>query len=219
MILESFASASARRGFALGLGCGLLLACVGFVVNDHFATRAPGPVDAGDWQAATGEDWRHPTPLGGLAAAVELSASILPTMRPVATGPLAVSTGEAPQQMLARAEQHRRNREFTQACASYEAVAQRGGMTADAWADYADARASLDGRLAGAPARAIEAALALEPDHAKALWLQASLAHEEHRYAAALATWRRLLALVPPGSTDARIIEANIVEATRLAAG
>jgi cytochrome c-type biogenesis protein CcmH len=73
--------------------------------------------------------------------------------------------------------------------------------------------------LAGAPARAIESALALEPGHAKALWLKASLAHEERRYADALATWRQLQALVPPGSSDAKIIQANIAEASRLAAG
>jgi len=41
----------------------------------------------------------------------------------------------------------------------------------------------------------------------QALWLQASLAHEERRYADALATWQRLLAVVPPGSSDARIVE------------
>ncbi len=92
-------------------------------------------------------------------------------------------------------------------------------MTADGWADYADAKASVDGRLAGEPARYIAAALALDPQHPKALWLQASLAHEERRDADALATWRRLQALVPPGSTDARIIEANAAEAARLDRG
>jgi cytochrome c-type biogenesis protein CcmH/NrfG len=90
-------------------------------------------------------------------------------------------------------------------------------MTADAWADYADAQASVSGKLAGEPARAIAAALAADPTHAKALWLQASLAHEEHRYGDALGTWRQLLAVVPPGSSDARIVTANIDEATRLA--
>jgi cytochrome c-type biogenesis protein CcmH len=119
--------------------------------------------------------------------------------------------------LLARAEDHRRKREFAQACGLYASVAARGGMTADGWADYADAQASINGRLAGGPARYIAAALALDPRHAKALWLQASLAHEERRYNDALASWRRLQALVPPGSSDARIVEANIAEAARLA--
>lgn len=119
--------------------------------------------------------------------------------------------------LLAQAEQHRRKREFGQACEVYAAIVERSGMTADSWADYADAQASLAGSLAGTPARAIEAALTIDPRHAKALWLEASLAHEEHRYRDAVDTWQRLLAVVPPGSSDARIVEANLAEATRLA--
>jgi cytochrome c-type biogenesis protein CcmH len=92
-------------------------------------------------------------------------------------------------------------------------------MTADSWADYADAQASLAGRLDGEPEKAITRALQLDPQHPKALWLKASLAHEQHRYKEALATWRQLLAVVPPGSSDARIVSANIAEATRLATG
>ena len=34
-----------------------------------------------------------------------------------------------------------------------------------------------------------------------------------------IAAWRQLQALMPPGSSDAKIIEANIAEASRLAAG
>jgi cytochrome c-type biogenesis protein CcmH len=92
-------------------------------------------------------------------------------------------------------------------------------MSADTWADYADAQASLAGKLAGEPAKAIDNALALDPRHTKALWLKASLAHEQRRYKDALTTWQQLLTLVPPGSSDARIVEANMAEASRLAAG
>ena len=77
----------------------------------------------------------------------------------------------------------------------------------------------MSGKLAGAPAASIDRALALDPRHTKALWLKASLAHEQHRYKDALATWQRLLTLVPPGSSDARIVEANLAEASRLATG
>jgi cytochrome c-type biogenesis protein CcmH/NrfG len=120
---------------------------------------------------------------------------------------------------IASAEQHRRKREFKEACADYAAVVRLGAMTADTWADYADAQASLAGRLAGEPEQAIAKALALDPQHTKGLWLKASLAHEQRRYSEALATWRQLLALMPAGSSDARIVEANIAEATRLAKG
>lgn len=119
--------------------------------------------------------------------------------------------------LLAQAEEHRRKREFKQACDVFAVVAERGGMTADAWADYADAQAGVTGSLSGEPAVAIAAALAADPKHPKALWLKASLAHEERRFGDALSTWNQLLAVVTPGSSDARIVTANIAEATRLA--
>jgi cytochrome c-type biogenesis protein CcmH/NrfG len=157
---------------------------------------------------------------GDLGDAIAASAALLSTTR------LPAGAGRAPQAapapagtLVATAERHRQKREFEQACAAYAKAATLGEMTADSWADYADAQASLAGSLAGPPERAIEHALALDPRHAKALWLKASLAHEQHRYADALAAWRQLLAVVQPGSSDARIIEANIAEAARLAKG
>ena len=112
----------------------------------------------------------------------------------------------------------RRQRKFKEAAATYRLAAKSGAMNADAWADYADALASAGSSLQGAPADALEKALALDPRHPKALWLKASLEHEEHRYrtpsprGATCWPWCRC------NSSDARIIEANIAEATRLAA-
>jgi tetratricopeptide (TPR) repeat protein len=120
--------------------------------------------------------------------------------------------------LLARADDLRRQRKFKEATETYRLAAAAGAMNADAWADYADALASAGSSLQGAPADALAKALALDPRHPKALWLKASLAHEEHRYQDAVTTWRNLLAVVPVNSSDARIIEANIAEATRLAA-
>lgn len=140
--------------------------------------------------------------------------SSMPVLMPQSTA--SVGEGSA---LLAQADQHRRKREFKQACDLYRKVIASGGMTADAWADYADALASSapNGSLAGEPAKAIEQALAMDPKHTKALWLEASLAHQQRRYQDAVATWRKLLALVPPGSSDARLIETNLAEAARLA--
>jgi cytochrome c-type biogenesis protein CcmH len=197
-----FMLADARRGFALGLAAGLAFASVAFIVYGKVAQPAAS-VAAPAQLAASAPPWHAGLAQGSLSAAVRASARLLP------------GTGEVAD-LLARAEDHRRKREFAQACALYAAVVARGGMTADGWADYADAQASVNGRLAGEPARYIAAALGLDPQHAKALWLQASLAHEERRYSDALATWRRLQAVVPPDSSDARIVEANIVEAARL---
>lgn len=200
---NGFVVVDARRGFALGLAAGLAFASAAFITYGEVA--GPGPSVAAPSQlAATTEPWHAGVAQGSLSAAVRASARLLP------------GTGEVAD-LLARAEDHRSKREFVQACALYASVAARGGMTADGWADYADAQASVDGRLAGEPARYIAAALALDPQHPKALWLQASLAHQERRYSDALATWRRLQAVVPPDSSDARIVEANIAEAARLA--
>jgi cytochrome c-type biogenesis protein CcmH/NrfG len=160
--------------------------------------------------------------VGSLQDAVSASVRLLPGMRATGATRPAVQVGAGTSRattLLTSAEEYRRKREFKQACEAYAAVVALGAMTADSWADYADAQASLAGRLVGAPAQAIDKALALDPQHTKALWLKASLAHEQRHYGEALETWRRLLALVPPGSSDARIVEANIAEARRLAAG
>ncbi len=125
----------------------------------------------------------------------------------------------SPAALLARADEQRRQRQFAQAVDTYRKVVAVGGMTADAWADYADATASVTSSLQGEPEAAIQRALALNPRHAKALWLKASLEHETRAYVAAAATWRELLTVVPPESSDARIIEANIAQAVRLAGG
>ena len=214
---NGFVVADARRGFALGLAAGLAFASAAFVTYGKVTGPATS-VAARSQIDASVAPWHAGVAQGSLSAAVRASARLLPGAGAVAAGPAAAQspTGETAG-LLARAEDHRRKREFAQACDLYASVVARGGMTADGWADYADAQASVNGRLAGEPARYIAAALALDPQHAKALWLQASLAHEERRYSDALATWRRLQAVVPRDSSDARIVEANIAEAARLA--
>jgi len=157
------------------------------------------------------------SPDGSLGDAVAVSAMMLsgPSQSSAVTRPNRAVPSQA-ESLIASAEQHRHKREFKEACAAYAQAAKLGAMTADNWADYADAQASMTGHLAGEPEKSLARALALDPRHTKALWLKASLAYEQHRYKDALATWRQLLALVPPGSSDARIVEANIAEATRL---
>lgn len=163
----------------------------------------------------------HRTAQGSdLLDAVAASAMLLAgSNRPSSGSEASQATPSRAETLIASAEKHRRDRQFEQACAAYAEAAGLGVMTADNWADYADAQASMAGHLAGAPEKALAQALALDPRHTKALWLKASLAYEQHRYDDALATWRQLLTLVPPGSSDARIVEANIAETTRLANG
>jgi cytochrome c-type biogenesis protein CcmH/NrfG len=117
---------------------------------------------------------------------------------------------------IALARIARAGRDYSAAQRAYEKAIPLEAMQADDWADYADVLATASGRLAGAPAKAIDAALALDAKHTKALWLKASLALEERRYTDALQDWRRLRAVVPDDSSDARIIDANIEEARGL---
>ncbi|HEY5559839.1 MAG TPA: hypothetical protein VIK49_08935, partial [Steroidobacteraceae bacterium] len=88
---------------------------------------------------------------------------------------------------------------------------------ADSWADLADSTAAAAGNDLTVSRDAIQRAIAIDPQHRKALWLRASLELQEGRYASAAATWRELQALVEAGSGDARVIAANIVEADALA--
>ncbi len=123
------------------------------------------------------------------------------------------------QAWLAMAQAHRQAREYPAAIQAYETALKLDAGNADAWADYADALASANQRkLAGKPATAISRALKLDPNHAKGLWLQASLDLELRRYDAALAQWKNLRATLPAGSPDIAVIDANIVEAQQLAA-
>jgi cytochrome c-type biogenesis protein CcmH len=63
----------------------------------------------------------------------------------------------------------------------------------------------------------VRQALALDPNHPKALWLQASADEEAGRYAQAVVNWQHLAALVPPGGPDAQAVAAKMAEDQRLA--
>jgi cytochrome c-type biogenesis protein CcmH/NrfG len=122
------------------------------------------------------------------------------------------------QALLALADLDQRQRQYGDARANYQKVIALKGMTAQAWADYADVLAGLaGGSLGGEAGQAIERALALDPGNVKGLWLKASRAHQEHRYTDALALWKTLRASVPADSPDARTLDANIAEASQLA--
>ncbi|MEO8016682.1 MAG: hypothetical protein ABI769_02615 [Pseudomonadota bacterium] len=136
----------------------------------------------------------------------------------------ATSAATAPDADSARlaqtAEQHRHARQFPQAVAAYAELARRGSMSADQWADYADALGGARGKLDDDAAACIDNALRIDPDHAKALWLRASWQTQRQDYAAALITWQRLAAILPVDSPDAGIIAANLAEArAKLPAG
>lgn len=155
-----------------------------------------------------------------LASADGLAEAVSNTVRVASTPAGAMATpGNAGGTLVAQAEAQRRQRKFTEAAGTYRKLIAQNSMTADTWADYADALASATSSLRGEPATALERALELDPRHPKALWLKASLEHEEKQYAEAVKTWQTLLAVVPAESSDAKIIRANIDEASRLSRG
>ncbi len=102
------------------------------------------------------------SPQRSLQDSMAATAPVRPTAGAPGLMPQAAATDSKFAALFAQAEQHRRKREFKQACDVYRKVIAAGGMTADAWADYADALASStpNGSLSGEPAKAIEQALA-----------------------------------------------------------
>jgi cytochrome c-type biogenesis protein CcmH len=166
------------------------------------------------------------------AARARANAQTAPDSSPAAPLPAATNIGNDTAQFEARVaaepndapawlaltQRYRQQREFARAREAFARLIALDAMTADAWADYADVLGSLaGGSLAGESAHAIDRALALEPRHTKALWLKASLAHEQHRYDDSLALWKQIRALLPADSADARLIDDNIAEAAKLA--
>jgi len=83
----------------------------------------------------------------------------------------------------------------------------------DLLVDYADALASSPAGFNAKVIALIDQALQLDPANAQALWLRGTAAFEAGKFEAAATDWQRLLALLEPGSEDARIVEANIAEA------
>lgn len=159
--------------------------------------------------AAAARQKRLPTGAGGAA---------ISGVAPAGVAPPQISAAAA--QLVTMANAARAKRDFASARTAYVKLAARNEMTADTWADYADVSASLNGNsLLGQPATFLGNALRLNPQHAKAQWLQASMEHETHQYQAAVGSWQRLAAVLGPASEDAKLIASNLAEDQRLARG
>ena len=148
-------------------------------------------------------------------AATALNRAAITSSPHAGTGAAGGQTGA--RQLSLEGQKLRVQRRFAEAQAVYEEVVKADPMDADAWADLADSAASAAGNDLTKGRDAIMHALAIDPQHRKALWLRASLELQEQRYATAAATWRELLALVAEGSSDAKVIAANIAEVDALA--
>jgi cytochrome c-type biogenesis protein CcmH len=81
-------------------------------------------------------------------------------------------------------------------------------------ADYADVLAMVNGRnLQGRPMALVMEALRVDPGHPKALALAGTDAFHRGDFPQAAAWWRKLLAVLPPDSEQARVVQANIAQA------
>lgn len=80
-------------------------------------------------------------------------------------------------------------------------------------ADYADALGSArNGDLGGSAQEAIEAALAIDPDHPKSLALAGMAAYKRGDLAQARQHWEKVLAVLPAGSDAAQKIAADLAQ-------
>jgi cytochrome c-type biogenesis protein CcmH len=84
----------------------------------------------------------------------------------------------------------------------------------DLMADYAEALALAHGNtLSGAPARLLDKALAIDPQHAKSLWYSGLAAYEVQDYGQAIGHWQKLMVQLPADSDNARQLQQYLDEA------
>ena len=110
---------------------------------------------------------------------------------------------------------------FTEAAQAYEkALALPSKVANDpaVWCEYADALGMTQGgSLAGKPRELIARALAISPNHPKALEMAGGAAYEQGDYSGALSYWRPLLTALESGSQAHQELAAAIVRAERRA--
>jgi cytochrome c-type biogenesis protein CcmH len=152
----------------------------------------------------------HVLPRTSGAAEAPASTAAQPATAQAATAAPPVLGAET-MGLLAKAGKARTDKQYAAAVSIYSQLAARKQLNADGWADYADAAASAQGsKLTGLPEKYIDNALALDPQHPKALWLKASAEEEAGRMSAAVRYWQQLKSVLPADSEDARMVAANL---------
>lgn len=101
---------------------------------------------------------------------------------------------------------------------AYERAGTMVEGNADLLLDYADTLAASIGGFDDKVRALIAQALKLDPRHPQGLWLRGTAAYDARRYDDAIADWETLLALLPPDSEDAGVLQANIAEVRELRA-
>jgi cytochrome c-type biogenesis protein CcmH len=201
--------AIAVLAFLAALGLALWLARGGRE-RTAFAAIVGSPMFAAAAFAAVSSLPRHEA--AGAAATAAPAATSTPAVAPAAAGGAPEADG-----LRRHADELRLAKRYGEARDAYEQVVKSAPGDVDAWADLADAQAAAAGGDLKAGSSAMDRALAIDPNHLKALWLKASLELQEKHYASAGQLWERLLAQLPPDSNDARIVRANLDETRALA--
>ncbi len=107
---------------------------------------------------------------------------------------------------------------FDESAKAYAKVVALGGKNADVLADYADVLAMAAGRtLDGEPTRLVQEALALDPNHVKALALAGTAEFARGDYDAAIAHWERLMKTLPADSPLAEGVRGGLATARQRA--
>ncbi len=117
--------------------------------------------------------------------------------------------------MLARAYQI--TGRMPESIAAFEKASALRPDDANLLAGHADALAMMQGSLSGKPFELIVKALKLDPKNQTALALAATAAMENGQFAESIALWRRLAAVVEPGSADRKAVD-QAIEQVRQAA-
>jgi cytochrome c-type biogenesis protein CcmH len=106
----------------------------------------------------------------------------------------------------------KRYSDAAQAYANVMALAEE--ETPDLLADYAEVLALAHGNtMAGAPAKLLERALAIDPDHPKSLWYGGLAAYDVKDYPVAVERWEKLMAQLPADSDNARQLQQYLARA------
>lgn len=207
------------RVWAAGLTAALAAFTAGAYVWVGTPQALNGPIPVAQWEEpAASEAQASATPEGPATgeAAAPTQAQIEGMVNRLATRLQTQPDDAAGWRMLARS--YETLGRFDEAVQAYQRLLALQPPDADLLTDYAVTLGMSQGRtLVGAPEALIQQALSLNPRHVQALALLGSASFEKRDYQRAVATWGRLLSLVPPDDEVRASIEINIRKAEALA--
>ncbi len=153
----------------------------------------------------------------GLRTAWSEPAALTPTEADQLLDRLAqelVAVPENPQGWRVLARAYTGQGKYVEAGHAYAQLLKLVEPDADLLVNYAEVQAFANGKkLAGEPARLLERAVALAPDHVEGLLLLGSARFEQGDDGAAITHWRAVLRLAPEDAEPARIARAGIADA------